>query len=344
VFKKYILLDLLRAAGHCGVDILPLTSGGEIDEDYKIIWLGQIAKGEACILSRLDHRSLGVTRRRTGNGGFGIRVAAALVQTLRPIFLPQTAAGDYVATPKRFILHPTPPGADRNAVGLLLAKMNWRCKALVPVRHCMDSWIIGAECDPPSNVLTFTSGDITIAPQETFAGRRNVSNKSSVGVNYSLNTVDYTQRVKLGGEDCKPIGGKQDERLDAIEATLADVKKHQHQQQVQHQKLDLKITEIAENTQQEVHRSFSQLDSKIEGSNKDLKDFIASMFRMNVTASASVSAPAGPQGAATTPGSSRQSSATRKVENGDQMDQVEDGRAAIRQKTGNEAANGEGGL
>ena len=160
----HCLLDvLLSASGAAGAYCEPRTADGkEVLPDYTVVWAPRHSHQEIQHLMQTNPAVTGLVRlghRR------GLRVrsdqAKGIHQLVRPdaIYLPSGPKCQYSAGP-------FPYGADRLAVGKVLAQAGWECRPLQPSTPCPGRgvmWLIQSTVDPDQSIISTTNGEIMIS-------------------------------------------------------------------------------------------------------------------------------------------------------------------------------------
>jgi hypothetical protein len=155
---------ILHMSGMNGVQVLPRGESGEVDAGFRVVWLKGVTHEQASVRAKQTDATYGVVQRPGHPPSIGIRVTADGYHQMRPVLTLSEDTTEHIASILKFRIEPTPIGADRETIAALIAPLGWRCRPLVPVPGSLDSWVVGAEVDPPEWVLTFTGGDISITP------------------------------------------------------------------------------------------------------------------------------------------------------------------------------------
>ena len=158
-----LMESLLSSSGAAGAYCEPRTADGkEVLPDYTVVWTPRHSHQEIQHLMQTNPAVSGLVRLGDRRG---LRVcssqAKGIHQLVRPdaIFLP--------SGPKcQFSAGPFPYGADRQAVGKVLAQAGWECRPLQPSTPCPGKgvmWLIQSTIDLAQPIISTTSGDIMIS-------------------------------------------------------------------------------------------------------------------------------------------------------------------------------------
>ena len=159
---KDSLPDALRKSGINGVFIIPKTSDGNPDTEWKIIWLPTPikvpgARDEALrVLARVQ-QPFGIVRNKVS---YGIRVREDHFKEAWQIIHPQQPIPTTIADKTVYKVTPLPFGCPPETIKQWLVHIEWNAVAVRPVGP--KSWIIASLDEPPSQFVTFNGNPTLI--------------------------------------------------------------------------------------------------------------------------------------------------------------------------------------
>lgn len=158
-----LLETLLGASGTAGAYCEPRTADGkEILPEYTVVWAPRHSHQEIQHLMQTNPAVTGLARLGDRRG---LRVKTALAKGIHQLVRPDAI---YLPSgPKcQFSAGPFPYGADRLAVGKILAQAGWECRPLQPSTPCPGRgvmWLVQSTVDPEQSIVSTTNGDIMIS-------------------------------------------------------------------------------------------------------------------------------------------------------------------------------------
>jgi len=191
------LLDvLLGASGAAGAYCEPRTADGkEVLPEYTVVWTPRHSHQEIQHLMQTNPAVTGLVRLGDRRG---LRVRSTQAKGLHQLVRPDTI---YLPSgPKcQFSAGPFPYGADRLAVGKVLAQAGWECRPLQPSTPCPGRgvmWLIQSTIDPAQSIISTTSGDIMISKIKPDAVSHSVS-PTTVGSAATLALCEKQSAAKV---------------------------------------------------------------------------------------------------------------------------------------------------
>ena len=237
--------ELLQASGHNSVYVTPRDWGGKIMEGWAVVWT-TAERSEATRLAMTVKHQAGLIRSKSR---FGIRVASEHFEAVFRQIRPAQDVSEQVAVHHLYKLSPLPPGADAASITAWGRGLSWRIKVLKA---------LGPQCLPPEGFLTFNGVSILVlpVPQRTAALRVIQAGHRSLGsaAPSRPNTLpplaigdpwdkedpwkDYLSKVlqkapARATAAASSVSLQQDQRLSALESSLAEMKQNQQDHVVQ---------------------------------------------------------------------------------------------------------------
>ena len=166
------------------------STGTGSHPDYLVVWLPPCSRQDAVHKLRTASTAISLVRFKTK---YGLRVGCGDAEALHLKLRPNTA---FFACKPTFTYraHPLPHGLDRKAMTKLLSDWGWKkARPLQPTRGSSigGAWLIGADEEPPSPVVTAFKADVLLnllPAKETverqipfFASRRTIQHAKSSG-------------------------------------------------------------------------------------------------------------------------------------------------------------------
>ena len=212
VVKSGVVDLFLKQSGTKGI-FVSVHQKDPLASTYRPIWLGQANFAEAEAKQKTDTKCLGIIKMiRKNNDGVQVLYAIRCKETdyarLRPL-VTGDANSVFISSRNRYLIAPLPLGTTKQDLEQILKKMSWTYRPLVSTDGV--SWLVASESDPPTFVLSFNSGDVTITrqvkPQQKFLASereqtvfgRSSTNTSLSSVPTSASTEYYDNQLK----DCK---------------------------------------------------------------------------------------------------------------------------------------------
>lgn len=160
-------LTLQGLSGALGVYVEPRSpSGKEVDDNYGMVWLGDLALQELSHKLKTTQHAIAIFRLRNK---YGIRFR---VEHLEEGFAALKPSEQFVGTKMQQIyrLYPLPFGTQRASLQKCLTKWGWaaRVRQSVGGGDAGTAWEVGASSGPPSSILQLPGmGDVTITLQKS---------------------------------------------------------------------------------------------------------------------------------------------------------------------------------
>ena len=152
---------LQQRSGMEGIYFEPRQDDGKMPStEVAIVWLPGLTKSEA--MHKLKITDKGIALARFGNR-WGIRTLAKDAEQVHTELHPEVPYQN-IAIQATYEVRPLPFGVQKAGVQALLKQWGWNARPLQPCRgdqHGM-GWLIGAEKEPPSWVLSTGNGDVVV--------------------------------------------------------------------------------------------------------------------------------------------------------------------------------------
>ena len=170
------LVSILSQSGCAGIFITPKGDGNVVDGSFRVVWLQTNDVAQAAVVAKTNPSVVGLVK---GRSNLGLRVASAsyteVRQAIEPDWSNDMGIRYQVKVTRRFILAPVSQVTDKKALQAVLDAFAWNS---LPMRQLgPNAWLIGAEQDPPSEMISINGEWALITPQSS-----KVSEKNSDGV------------------------------------------------------------------------------------------------------------------------------------------------------------------
>ena len=275
--QKSALSDLLRLQVR-GLYIEPRAIDAKgACPDYAIIWLSDASYDDVLFKFRTTANVVSIVRSKMR---YGLRVESSNEEEVHRALKPHI---NYVKVAVQGIyhVHPLPFGMQRAAMQKLLGEWSWTARALQPARGSSfgGAWTIGAEEDPPCQVLPAFGRDVLInkvksmdhqfdepslaAPKKTQTYLRKMGEQASSSKGPVDPWLQSHNDPWLQTKVIPQIGQPVKKRIDSVTEELRTNVKDMIQKEMQQQD-GPKLTEPLEMFQTTNDRRFNQLESSVK--------------------------------------------------------------------------------
>ena len=157
--------------GQAGLYVEPRSDDGRSPlSSTTVLWLPHGSFEDADLKMRTTEKALSIARH---GHRYGVRVPTADAASIHQKLMPDQPFQNFQVQ-KIYEIRPLAHGIQRNNVAALLQGWNWKAKPLQATRSDAQGagWLVGAEEEPSSVVLSTSSGDVTVTLQKEMTARR----------------------------------------------------------------------------------------------------------------------------------------------------------------------------
>ena len=162
-FARIVADDMRSVLVQSGLEGIFVTLKGDQglpDGCYRVVWLESDSLEQALAMTQTHANIMGVVK---GRGNLGLRVAVqsytSVRQSIEPTWSNDKKIRYNVKVLMKFVMAPVPVATDKGALQAVLDEFCWLA---VPLRQMgANSWLIGAEKEPPHETITI-AGELAL--------------------------------------------------------------------------------------------------------------------------------------------------------------------------------------